>query len=30
MELHGIFLVSGIVLATMDFLGERGSENKAA
>jgi uncharacterized protein (TIGR00645 family) len=29
MELHGIFLVSGIVLATMDFLGERGSENKA-
>ncbi len=29
MELHGIFLISGIVLAAMDFLGERGSENRA-
>ena len=28
MELHGIFLVSGIVLALMDFLGERGSAHK--
>jgi len=28
MMLHGVFLVSGIVLAAMDWLGERGSENK--
>jgi len=28
MMLHGMFLVSGIVLAAMDWLGERGSENK--
>ena len=28
MMLHGVFLVSGIVLALMDWLGEKGSENK--
>jgi hypothetical protein len=28
MILHGVFLLSGIVLAAMDWLGERGSENK--
>ena len=28
MELHGVFLVSGIVLATMDYLGEKGAENQ--
>jgi uncharacterized protein (TIGR00645 family) len=26
--LHGVFLVSGLILATMDWLGERGAENK--
>ena len=28
MILHGIFLISGLVLAAMDWLGEKGSENK--
>jgi uncharacterized protein (TIGR00645 family) len=28
MMLHGVFLVSGVVLALMDWLGEKGSENK--
>jgi uncharacterized protein (TIGR00645 family) len=28
MELHGVFLVSGLLLALMDWLGERGAENK--
>lgn len=28
MELHGIFLVSGVVLVFMDWLGEKGSQNK--
>ena len=28
MMLHGIFLVSGVVLATMDYLGEKGAENQ--
>jgi len=28
MILHGVFLISGIVLALMDWLGEKGSENK--
>ena len=28
MMLHGVFLVSGIVLATMDYLGEKGAENQ--
>lgn len=28
MELHGLFLVSGVVLALMDYLGARGSENE--
>ena len=28
MILHGVFLVSGIVLATMDYLGEKGAENQ--
>jgi uncharacterized protein (TIGR00645 family) len=28
MILHGVFLASGIVLALMDWLGEKGSENK--
>ena len=28
MILHGVFLVSGLVLALMDWLGEKGSENK--
>jgi uncharacterized protein (TIGR00645 family) len=27
MSLHGVFLVSGIVLATMDYLGDKGAEN---
>ena len=27
MMLHGMFLVSGLVLATMDWLGEHGAEN---
>jgi len=28
MMLHGVFLVSGIILAAMDFLGEAGAENE--
>jgi len=28
MELHGLFLVSGIVLVFMDWLGEKGAQNK--
>jgi len=28
MELHGVFLVSGVVLVFMDYLGEKGSQNK--
>jgi len=28
MELHGLFLVSGLVLAAMDYLGEKGAENQ--
>jgi len=28
MMLHGIFLISGIILAAMDFLGEQGAENE--
>ena len=28
MMLHGVFLVSGVVLATMDYLGEKGAENE--
>ncbi len=28
MELHGVFLVSGVVLAGMDYLGEKGAENQ--
>lgn len=28
MELHGLFLVSGVVLALMDYLGARGAENE--
>jgi uncharacterized protein (TIGR00645 family) len=28
MMLHGVFLVSGIILAAMDFLGEQGAENE--
>jgi uncharacterized protein (TIGR00645 family) len=28
MMLHGVFLVSGVVLATMDYLGEKGAANE--
>jgi uncharacterized protein (TIGR00645 family) len=28
MMLHGLFLVSGLVLAAMDYLGEKGAENE--
>ncbi|HUB84162.1 MAG TPA: TIGR00645 family protein [Rhizomicrobium sp.] len=28
--IHGVFLVSGVMLAIMDWLGERGAENKEA
>ena len=28
MELHGVFLVSGVVLVFMDWLGDKGAENK--
>ncbi|MBL6851993.1 MAG: TIGR00645 family protein [Alphaproteobacteria bacterium] len=28
MMLHGVFLVSGIILAAMDYLGEQGAENE--
>ncbi len=27
--LHGVFLISGVLLAVMDWLGERGAENRA-
>jgi uncharacterized protein (TIGR00645 family) len=28
--IHGVFLISGVMLAIMDWLGERGAENKVA